>query len=251
MTNKNFDEGVNQREETPWSPASTIFNEAPNDAYRVSGGGVRGLLPPDSGTRNQPIRGRADLAPIPGCHGSQVINGTGVMTSPTNREVQGLVLEQMAHSVSMLQYDHSHTIAVQRGMPNKADYPTSGPRIPATLQFGLGNAYGRPGPSGHDPVDTVDTDGPDNYIESPSGLDRYVGASSVLQDHAEGQGYQPGWTRLHERSQFETMGEDILAGFGQREATLARSYIPPSKPVAPRSNRDVGQQLPRGRKGAR
>lgn len=215
MTKKqNLDPGLDQGSTAPYEDPDTLaMLPDTNDAYRVSGSvdqyqGARGLVQPDRGWRNEPIA-----------------QGGGINIHPETHEVMGNTLERMAQNVSQLQYDHSHTIAVRRGMPGKADYPTSGPRIPATLQFGLGPNYARPGPSGHDPVDT---DAPTDYIANPQGLDKYVGAKSVLQDAYEGQGYQPGWTRLHESTSFPTMGTDLeQALFG------------------PHSNKDVGQQLPR------
>src|ERR1700733_30415 len=126
----------------------------PDEVRRVSGGGVAGLLPPDSGNRRAPIRGNARMERIPGTHGSQPVAGTGVVLSPTDRQVQGAVALRMAENISMPQYNHAVWV-VERGMPGKADAPDGTPRtsgrIKAVQAYGLGNAYARPGPSGHSP----------------------------------------------------------------------------------------------------
>jgi len=148
------------------------------------------------------------------------------------------------------QAQHEHCITVLRNSA-KQDFPSgtgrATGRIKATIQHGLGVAYARPGPSGHAVTDSPVSD----YLANPTGpgadtLSKYVGAASIVQPGDEGSGYP----HRIAHSQFPTMEDDILAGFQATTRAIASNYIPPAKPAAPRSNRDVGQ--PRAaRKGAR
>lgn len=250
MTNPNFDQGrsTGEREGSPAYGAPDEVNHVSDDMDKYQG--VAGLLPTDVGNRYAPIRGRATIVPIPGTHGNQVVNGTGVVTSPTNRQIQDLVLERMAQNVSTAQYDHSHTIAVQRP-GGKQDFPdgTGRSKIHATLQYdyGLGDAYARPGPSGHDPGEDDSVAG--DYLRDQDPLAKYGNGILSARGTLGPQDYGSGFPR-DPVSQFPTVGDDLLAGFQQREATLAASYIPRTKPAAPVSNRLVGQSS-RGQKRSR
>lgn len=207
MSKKSFDQGrsTGEREGVP-------AYGGPDEAYRVFGGGVAGLLPRDSGTRREPIRGPGAVQRLPGTHGARVTDG--VIQHPSEFEVQGLVALRMAEAISAPQYAHAEWMT--RGMPGKADAPDGTPRtsgrIKAVNRFGLGAGLARTADAGHDPADTpVSTD----YLRQPLGppagaLDKYVGAAGVL---AQPVGNASGFTRLHEGSQFTTMGEEIISGF--------------------------------------
>ncbi len=149
----------------------------------------------------------------------------------------------MAANASVAQYQHAEW--VRRGMPGKQDFSDgtgrATGRIKAVHQFGLGPNYDRPGPSGHDPGDdTVTADylrrGQDPLAKYGDGI---LSARSVL---GPDQDYGSGFTRLHEASQFPTMGTDILNGVIARSEQRATSYVPPGKSARPVSNRRLGQQ---------
>jgi hypothetical protein len=237
----NFNQGrsVGEREGVP------AYGDA-NEAYRVNGDMDKYVGDfPQGSDRNQPIRGRCTMAPIPGCHGgSQVMDGTGVVTSPTNRELMGNSLERLAANACVGQFVHAQTIAMQRP-EGKRDFPDgtgrATGRIKAVHQFGLGPNVAIAADLGHDPIDTpIDHDyrrQPEGPV--PSALDKYVGAAGVL---AQPVGNASGFPRDHERSQFVTMGETAVEGIVARSELIATSRIPTTKPAAPRSNRILGQQ---------
>lgn len=162
-----------------------------------------------AGRRTQPVRGRADLRPLPGTHGVQVTNGSGVVQAPSEFERQQLVAEEMSEHLSQPQYQHA--IWRRRGMPRKADAPDGTPGIVArqSHDYGLGPAYRGTADLGHDPGDTPVSTG---YLHERGPSDdaylKYVGASGLLA--------QPGRTRSWPdpppASQFPTVTTDDVLG---------------------------------------
>jgi hypothetical protein len=190
---------------------------SPAEAYRLSGDlnpyvAAHQLVGPDTGRRNQPIRGSATLERVGDTQGQRIAAGVDVLESPSRREVMGLVAERMAATMSMPQAQLG-LIRRQRGPDALQDYPDGtgrphGGHIRAKIS--LGPAVARPADLGHDPIeDSVDVD----YLHNPAGpsrdvLDKYVAAASLI---ARPTGWGSGFTRLHEGSQFETMGQQILS----------------------------------------
>jgi hypothetical protein len=175
--------------------------------------------------------------------------GRSVRNQPTManelvHQPQNLSMPQMAHGLTQ----------VARGMPGKADHPstpttnglhgaTRNPspsgRVKAVQTFGLGPAYARPGPQDDTHTDNPPTD----YFHSADPLEKYVGARDVL---GPGQEYGSGFPRTHELSQFPTMGMDLLQGFVSRTAQVASNVVPPprfDKGTHRRDNRQLGGQL--------
>jgi hypothetical protein len=211
MTNQNFDQG-----------ASAAEREAFPEGPKFDQMGVRreyvGLGQLARDTRRQPVMG------------DELVRMAGNLSSPQMQH--GLIWEQRGGTSQKQNFPDGTGHGGLRS-------PSPSGKIKATIRYdnGLGPAYARPGPSGHDPAAT---DQPTDYLHNSEGLERYVGAKDILQPSEYGSGFPV----THRLSQFPVMGDDIIGGFAGRTSRVASSTVPPpsqDKGAHIRSNRELGQ----------
>jgi hypothetical protein len=141
----------------------------------------------------------ASPLPLDQHHTRRSYMGYGELPQDTRRQLAmpGDELARIVTNVSAPQIVHTAT-TTRRGMPGIADEPGSGPlgKVKAVIRhdYGLGPLVDRPADEGRDPID------------------RYVGARALIPPPT---GPRSGHSRLHENSQFETAGDDLLAAFAK------------------------------------
>ena len=183
--------------------------------------GARHLLGPDH-ERYAPIRGNGTLERVGSTQGVRLATGEDVIMGPSHRQVQGRVLEQMAHNISWPQQQLG-LIRRQRGMHAKQDYPDGTGRemkIKAAIRHvGLGPAVQRPADLGHEPgTDQVGHRLPPQpgSAPGPDVLAKYVDAARHVPQPT---GFGSGFARHAIHSQFPVMEDDILNGIRPKDGS--------------------------------